>query len=466
MDQNPSAQVFAVSPVGRFVVLAAFCAAIALTGQLSTAAMGLVTLSLIGIIALPAHRLLVLTGASAFFFLLRPFRIDGWTNLTADKASALGLPTLALQGTAAATVILFAFAFMTWQRRYHSAFAAKRPVMGLILIWFSVLGTALLLPSGSALSATLWVFSGVFISSLWIFAYAAVDNKGKDPAPIWSRAALMRPFWGGSAAPIGKSFGYLNKFDAKDETALAVTRLKALKLAVWALILFAVLTAVEYVLQDVFGLPKLQSAILAYAAGNPMPITTNWASLLSNYFVDLLIISVWGHLIVAIVRMSGYCIPRNTVNPLASRTLAEFWNRYFFYFKELLVDLFFYPAFLRFFKKQPKLRIAFATLCAAGLGNFLYHFMRETYIFADRPFAEAMMVFQSAAFYSLALAAGLIISQLRKKKPQPKDGFWAYHVRPRLGVIAFFCFLKVFDDITGEGTLAERAGFFFNLFVL
>ncbi|MEL6745317.1 MAG: hypothetical protein AAFO68_07605, partial [Pseudomonadota bacterium] len=410
MDQNPSAQVFAVSPVGRFVVLAAFCAAIALTGQLSTAAMGLVTLSLIGIIALPAYRLLVLTGASAFFFLLRPFRIDGWANLTADKASALGVPTLALQGAAAAAVILFAFAFMTWQRRYHSAFAARRPVMGLILIWFSVLGTALLLPSGSALSATLWVFSGVFISSLWIFAYAAVDNKGKDPAPIWSRAALMRPFWGGSAAPIGKSFGYLNKFDAKDETALAVTRLKALKLAVWALILFGILTVVEYVLQDIFGLPKLQSAILAYAAGNPMPLTTNWASLLSNYFVDLLIISVWGHLIVAIVRMSGYCIPRNTVNPLASRTLAEFWNRYFFYFKELLVDLFFYPAFLRFFKKQPKLRIAFATLCAAGLGNFLYHFMRETYIFADRPFVEAMMVFQCfvLCFIGLFFASFLV----------------------------------------------------------
>jgi len=466
MDQNPAAQAFAVSGIGRFVVWGAFCAALALTGQLSNAALGLTALTLLGIIAVPALRLPILTGASAFFFLLRPFRIDGWTNLTAQSATSLGVPTLALQSAAAAVVILFALAFLIWQRRFPQAFAARRPVIGLIGIWFALLAAAFVSPAGGALSSALWAFTGVLVSSLWILAYAAVDNKGKDPTPVWGRAALMRPFWGGSAAPIGKSFGYLNKFDAKDGTALGITRLKALKLAVWALILYGLLTVVEYALTSLFGVPKLQSAIMAFAAGEPLPVATSWASLVSNYFVDLLIISVWGHLIVATVRMCGYRIPRNTVNPLASRTLAEFWNRYFFYFKELLVDLFFYPAFLRFFKKQPKLRVAFATLCAAGLGNFLYHFMRETYIFADRPFWEAMMVFQSAAFYSLVLAAGLIVSQLRKKKPQPEDGVWAYHIRPRLGVIAFFCFLKVFDDISGEGTLAERAGFFTHLFAL
>ena len=159
------------------------------------------------------------------------------------------------------------------------------------------------------------------------------------------------------------------------------------------------------------------------------------------------------------MRLAGWRIPRNTRNPLASRTLAEFWNRYFFYFKEMLVDFFFYPAFQRFFKGNVKLRIAFATLCAAGLGNFLYHFMRETYVFADGDVWAKLAIFQSAAFYSLALAAGLIVSQWHGAKPKPKDGFLAYHVWPRLNVIAFFCFLKIFDDITGEGTFSERARF-------
>ena len=130
----------------------------------------------------------------------------------------------------------------------------------------------------------------------------------------------------------------------------------------------------------------------------------------------------------------------------------------------MLVDFFFYPAFQRFFKKQPKLRIAFATLCAAGIGNFLYHFMRETWVFAWTPALETLPKFYSAIFYSLVLAIGLIVSQLRGRKPKPEDGFFAYHVRPRLGVILFFCMLKVFDDISGQGTFGERLTFFVSLF--
>ncbi|MEL6966409.1 MAG: hypothetical protein AAGM04_03410 [Pseudomonadota bacterium] len=466
MDQNPAAQRFATSLVGRFVVLGAYCAALLASNQLSTAALGLVALTLGAILVAPAYRLAILCGASAFFFILRPFRIDGWADLTAQKAQLIGIPPLALQASAALAVLVTAWAYLAWQKANLRAFPAQRPVFALIVMWFALALATWLLPLGQTVGGFLWVFTGTLISSLWIFAYAAIDNRGKDDTPIPARAALMRPFWGGSAAPIGKSLGYLNKFDAKSDADLGKTRLKALKLAVWAVMLTGVLAVTNVILKDLFGLPDLQSAIVAFAEGDSLPRTTNWASLVSNYFVDLLIISIWGHMIVSVVRMAGYAIPRNTVNPLASRTLAEFWNRYFFYFKELLVDLFFYPAFLRFFKKQPKLRIAFATLCAAGLGNFLYHFMRETYIFADRPFLEALAVFQSAAFYSLALAAGLIISQLRKKKPTAEDGFFAYHIRPRLGVIAFFCFLKVFDDISGEGTFLERVAFFGALFGL
>ncbi|MGI9356056.1 MAG: hypothetical protein ACR2PF_12950, partial [Rhizobiaceae bacterium] len=343
---------------------------------------------------------------------------------------------------------------------------AKRPVVTLIAIWFGLSAVALAAPTNTMASSILWTTTGVFVSSIWFLAYAAADQKTKDAAPTAARASFMRPFWGGSATPIGKSFSYLNKFDAKDETELAATRLKALKLAVWALILTGLWTAFEWLLRDQFGLPELNAAILAHAHGTGFSGTQNWASLLSNYFLDLIIIAVWGHFIVAIIRMCGYRIPRNTANPLASRTLAEFWNRYFFYFKELLVDFFFYPAFVRWFKKSPKLRIAFATFCAAGLGNFLYHFMRETHVFATMEWRDALAVFQNAAFYSLALATGLILSQLRKRKPQPEDGFWRYQVTPRIGVITFFCFLKIFDDITGIGSLSERAAFTLSLFAL
>ena len=169
-------------------------------------------------------------------------------------------------------------------------------------------------------------------------------------------------------------------------------------------------------IHDTGSTPTLHDATLAQAAGVGASIGIRWTSLLSNHFFDLLIISIWGHVIVAVVRMVGYRIPRNTHNPLASRSLAEFWNRYFFYW-----------AFHRFFKKQPKLHIAFATLCAAGIGNFLYHFMRETWVFTWTPALDTLPKFYSAASSSLMPAVGLICSQLRGHKPKPEDGFFAYH---------------------------------------
>ena len=466
IDENDRAVEFASSQVGAFAVCLAVIAALGLSFQLSFSALGLVSVSLLAMVALPSHRLLILSGASLFYFALRPFRIDGWSQLLRAKAEAISfLPhPLVLQFGAVGIVLALSLLFLLWQKKYSHATAAKRPVLTLCLLWGAMLLVALLTTTGSLINSIMWSVVGVSISSLWILAYSAVDAKGKDQTSTVSRAVFLRPFWGGGAAPIGKSYGYLNRFAAKSDDELAVTRLKALKLAVWALLLTAVLKIVTYVAYDVIGLTELQTAILAHANGSALPSSVNWGSLIANYLIDLLIISVWGHFIVSIVRMCGYRIPRNTVNPLASRTLAEFWNRYFFYFKELLVDFFFYPAFTKFFKKNLKLRIAFATLCAAGLGNFMYHFMRETYVFAEGDLLEKFTIFQSAAFYSLALAAGLIVSQWRGKKVAPEDGFFNYHVWPRVNVIAFFCFLKIFDDISGQGSLSERASFAVSLF--
>ena len=466
IDSNAQAISLVKTRMGAIALLAVFMLAMAATIRVSTPSLVLVTIALFAIICLPAARLNIITGASLFFVLVRPYRIDGWQDLQFSlfQTQPAFMHPMALQISAVTGFLALAAGFLWFQRNHKDNIISKRPVMALILGWFALFTIALALPNDTIIRTYFWTLIGVTISCLWFLAYAALDQKGKDKTPAYARGLLMRPFWGGSATPIGKSYGYLNKFDAKTDDDLAVTRLKALKLMVWALLLTGALQVSNWALYQHFQLPTLQVAIMAFVDGNAAPISTNWATVLSNYFLDLLIISIWGHIIVATIRMVGFRIPRNTYNPMASRSLAEFWNRYFFYFKELLVDFFFYPAFLRYFKTNTKLRIAFATLCAAGLGNFLYHFMRETYIFEARPFGEALMVFQSAVFYSLILATGLIISQWRGKKPKAEDGFLAYHIMPRINVIAFFCFLKIFDDLTGEGTLMDRFAFMGSLF--
>lgn len=466
IDQNEQAIAFVRTFMGKVILHLAFMVVMAMTFQMSAASLVLIGVALFGVAAFPAYRMQIVVGASLFYVMLRPFRIDGWKNLLNTKADALpfGLPAISLQVGAVGLFLLIAAGYLLWQNRNKDRTLAKRPVIALLTLWAAILGAAWTMPQASLMSAILWSTAGVFISCFWVLAYAAVDQKTKDPTPTLMRAAFMRPFWGGSATPIGKNFGYLNKFDAKNDDELAATRLKALKLIVWTAVLVVLSTAVQWVVHDLFMFPRLQTAIVEHADNQSFGGFANWVSLLSNYFIDLMIIAIWGHAIVATVRMLGYRIPRNTRNPLAARTLADFWNRYFYYFKELLVDFFFYPAFVRYFKKNTKLRIAFATFCAAGLGNFLYHFTRETYVFAELPLVEALPIFQSAVFYSLALATGLIISQWRGVTLKPEDGFLRYEVLPRLNVIAFFCFLKIFDDITGEGSLMDRASFTASLF--
>lgn len=466
MDANDRAVGFAASHRGVIAVHAGFILTLALSLNMSLALLVLTSAALAGCALWPQRRKLIVAGAGLVYLTLRPFRIDDWTQTLRDLSVSGGvqIPPMALQIAAVGGFLLLAFAALECQHRYCGTMAAKRPVRSLLIAFFATVGLAYLLPQGSWLHIGLWSVIGVWASSFWFLSYALADQKSGDPTANVQRLGLMRPFWGGSAAPIGKGFGYLSKFEAKNDTELAVTRLKALKLVVWAAILNATYLIAAALLHDAGAVPTLHDAILLQAGGGHTPLAMRWVSLLSNYFLDLLVISVWGHIIVAVVRMIGYRIPRNTCNPMASRSLAEFWNRYFFYFKEMLVDFFFYPAFLRHFKKQPKLRIAFATLCAAGIGNFLYHFMRETYVFASTPILETLPKFTSAAFYSLVLALGLIASQLRGAKPQPTDGFWAYQVRPRIGVLLFFCLLKIFDDISGEGTFGERLTFLIRLF--
>ena len=80
-------------------------------------------------------------------------------------------------------------------------------------------------------------------------------------------------------------------------------------------------------------------------AGHSYPWHINWLVLIANFFMRLVWFSVWGHTIIACCRMAGYNALRNTYRPLQSASIAEFWNRFYYYFKELLVDNFFLSCF-------------------------------------------------------------------------------------------------------------------------
>jgi hypothetical protein len=467
MDANPDALAFVGTVRGLVLIHALFLAALAASLQVSGPALVLIGLTLLAAARWPGRRLAILLVASLVFLFLRPFRTAEFNQMIATLAAAPGLdapvPALALQIAGVLLFLGFAQAMMAAQRRSGGLWA-KRPVLVHLCGVLGLLAIASVMAPGDLGHTLLWAFLAVWASCFWFLAYAAVDQKAKAAAPDAVRALYMRPVWGGDVAPIGKGLSFLARFEAKDADALAVTRLKALKLAVWTAILSWTMMASNALLHQTLGVPKLGFMILNPAETAAIPLGMRWFGLIVNYGLDLLIIAAWGHAIVAVVRMMGYNIPRNTANPLAARSIAEFWNRYYYYFKELLVDFFFYPAFLRWFKTSPRLRIAFATFCAAGFGNFLYHLIFVSHVFADGTPGDELDRFVTLAFYVTLLSAGLIASQLWGRKTTPDDGFWRHEVWPRAQVALFFCFLKIFDSLWLEGDLADRFVFLFSLF--
>ena len=189
-----------------------------------------------------------------------------------------------------------------------------------------------------------------------------------------------------------------------------------------------------------------------------------WLFLVVHFVAEIILFAAEVHIYVAMVRMAGFCIPRSLVSPLSSKSLSEYWGRYFFYFKEMLADIFFFPTFQRYFRKSVRIRIAFATIAAAFFGNIMFDLIPRLPEMASHGWYSVFEDFYSYTIYACILTVGLIVSQIRKKETVPEDGWFFHHVWPRIQVLGFFMILEVFDDSVGAAPVEDRIRYFFSLF--
>jgi hypothetical protein len=311
----------------------------------------------------------------------------------------------------------------------------------------------------------LWSFLMTFLPYFWFLAYALPDAGTRERAPFWQHLGVFHPFWGSTLTPFGKGLSYLRKFEAKTSEELAVTQLKGLKLATWTLLLAVCLNYFNALIHGYLDIPRFDDAFSRYLAGSGYPVYVCWTSLAAFFVEDVLNMSVWGGVIVACARMAGFRLLRNTYRPLESTTLAEFWNRYYFYYKELLVDHFFYPAFLGYFRKHRRLRMFFATFTAACVGNLLFHLIRDIHFVAEMGLWSALVGEESHAFYTFVLAIGVALSQMRPRNAGLSRGRLRGRVIPCIWVAGFFCVLHVFDaPLDRDHSIWQRGQFLFHLF--
>ena len=366
--------------------------------------------------------------------------------------------------------------YYTAVKKNKDEWFAKQPVRNLLVIYILLLMAAGNAPLSAPQAVYLWTFLAVLGKYLWFFNYTLLDRHAKETPHLALQAGYYSPFWGGSATPFPKGAAYLRKIAARTPEQLAISQLKGIKLLYWALLL----GLLEKLLRQIFygspnaspaffgisfslGIPSFQ-AVLHAGGGHSYPWYMNWLALIANFFMRLLWFSVWGHVIIACCRMAGYNALRNTYRPLQSASIAEFWNRFYYYFKELLVDNFFYPAFLRYFKKWPKARLVFATMAAACFGNILYHFLRDIGIIADKGFWQALLSYRVYMFYGVVLGTAISLSQLYEKKKKKGMSWVRKNIITPVYVVGFYCILSIFDSTDPSLTLTDHFIFLLKLF--
>lgn len=471
IDKDPDIVQFAQKVHGKILLLAVFALALYLHGK----GWLYLTAVLTAMTFLPKYRRTILVVGT--LYLLSFFNWFNWDLV--QKASGLSyIHFFHFKTTIVALVLFFCASYSYLSKVRPNTWLMRRPIRNLHIIYFSLLIIVSVTPLTAGQTAYLWAFLIVLGRYLWYLSYTLLDRRSKETPRFIFQLGHYLPFWGGSNTPFPKGASYLRKIEAKNAEQLAVTQLKGIKLIYWALILAFLHGFLNQLFYGEFNLlsgftglpikldiPQLREAIFQNSVGTSYPWHVNWLALISNFIMRLLNLSVWGHIIIAICRMAGYNALRNTYKPLQAASIADFWNRYYYYYKELLVENFFYPAFLRYFKKRPKVRMFFATMAAAGFGNILYHFLRDIEYVVELGLWKAILSFQVYAFYGLMLGTGIGISQLVERKNENIHWFKRRIIKPFF-VIAFYMILSIFGiyQIDRKMVITDHFSFLLNLF--
>lgn len=367
--------------------------------------------------------------------------------------------------TAYFIVLCFAWGGLAICRRRSSSFFGQWPLLNLLAIDFLLLFLWVGLPFSGVMRLGLWAFFVIYSAHLWFIAYAFLDQRQVDRSSYLFQASLMPPFWlGHSSLPLGKGSTFLKRFSPQTLEDLAITQLKGIKLLVWGLLLSWFYLSLENLFVDHLGIRKIEQEITAFITHEERNISFQWLSLVWSQIRFAMISSYWGAFIIATARLAGFRLPRSTWRPLEARTMLDYFNRISYYFKEMLFDMFFKPVFFRYFKSWPRLRMFTATFMAAGVGNALYHFVRDIGIVAEVGLVELFVSYTSYLFYCCILATAICISQIRISRGyRPSDGllgrFWSFAC-----IWGFVTVLRIFSDETRTHSLTDRLRYLFHLF--
>jgi hypothetical protein len=392
----------------------------------------------------------------------------------------------ALLATSLTFPILLTFVYLLYLAAAHfqklPGTIKQRPQVALHLLFWGILALLWLAPEeGGTWRQVFTLFAISLPFLLWRCGYMLKSGQRNNAQRTSFRDHLfyLWPVWGGTFTPIGKGADYLSRCEAKTPDAYARSILAALKL----LLLMLLLDLFRQVLAAIlYGDPRnsftalLGGYNLAFprlsdiAAGKTQAsLITTWLAVYLELIWETLRHAIPGHKWVALLRLCGFNVFRNTYKPLLAESVLDFWNRYYYYFKELLLEFFFFPTYLRYFRTWPKLRIFAAIFAAAFVGNMYYHFLQARVSLAEGQVLEVAESMSPRMIYCFLLTVGIYVSTLRQQHRRGQSehvnsttgGF--IKLRHIAGVWTFFSLINLWNTRTITST-PERIRFFFSLF--
>lgn len=407
-----------------------------------------------------------------------------------EKAQGFPVPN-DLLGSALVVLAIFCITWLIYQAavRFNSlpTIVRRHPQLTMHLLFWGLLAIIWNTTPADGLWRAILLGVVFFLPKLiWRCGYMLSSGQNGRAAgtSFFHQLICLFPVYGGTNTPYGKGLDFLSKFEAKTVEELTRSQLAGIKLLILACLWQLGLVMMEGFVYGpgnhvtralgghTIGIPKLEQ-LLTLGAGAPR--YTSWASIYCELIWQVLRMARNGHGVIAVLRLFGFNVFRNTYKPLLAESIHEFWNRYYYYFKELLVHFFFMPVFMqlgskplgRIFHNWPRLRLFAAVFAAAFVGNMYYHLLYRKDLLA---YGDVLGVIYSARnhfFYAFVLAIGIYVSMLRKERRggKPLSAATAARMMRIFGVWTFFSLIFIWD-LKSSTPFFTRVHFFLNLFGL
>lgn len=304
--------------------------------------------------------------------------------------------------------------------------------------------------------SSLWL--GLSISIIWIM-WAQIYESLLTVQPLFisrffTPLTYVRPIWSFyffAPTPKTPSFWINHIAHSHQETDLLK---KAFKLSIVALIVeFLILQS--HHLEQTLSLVDLNTTIKNSSQFSNIVL---WKSLWWDLIKNTANFIFYGHSIMAVVYIMGIDAPLNTNKPWLAKNAIDFFQRYNYYYKELLFQIFFFPIF-RLLRRFPiNWRVGLALFGSVGIGNFLILYSREIQLQIKNGWIQGLSSYTHYFIYGAGLSLLLFPSlyyELTGRESVIKripNGF-------RLFIFLFlFAIFRVFDEAI-IGTLSQRLHF-------